>query len=119
MQENAPGIRPVALDLAGIPDIDDHDVVALRGLDGVGRTHRLDLRVGFVDHRLDAAVDGLGHFVFTSQISVIPGASKMRTRNDGACFYRTSSFIAPSRPSMVIGNMRSENSRRMMVVDSE
>ena len=33
--------------------------------------------------------------------------------------YRTSSFIAPSRPSIVIGYMRSENSRRMMVVDSE
>jgi len=28
VQENAPGIRPVALDLAGIADIDDHDVVA-------------------------------------------------------------------------------------------
>ena len=40
-------------------------------------------------------------------------------RNDGDGVYRTSSFIAPSRPSMVIGNMRSENSRRMMVVDSE
>ena len=38
-------------------------------------------------------------------------------RNDDS--YRTSSFIAPSRPSMVIGNMRCENSRRMMVVDSE
>ena len=35
------------------------------------------------------------------------------------CAYRTSSFIAPSRPSIVIGNMRSEKSRRMMVVDSE
>src|ERR1700726_1041249 len=29
------GNPPVALDLAGIADIDDHDVVALRGLDGV------------------------------------------------------------------------------------
>jgi hypothetical protein len=37
--------------------------------------------------------------------------------NDGN--YRTSSFIAASRPSIVIGNMRSENIRRMMVVDSE
>jgi hypothetical protein len=33
--------------------------------------------------------------------------------------YRTSSFIAASRPSIVIGNMRSENNLRMMVVDSE
>ena len=40
-------------------------------------------------------------------------------RNDDDNVYRTSSFIAPSRPSMVIGYMRSENSRRMMVVDSE
>ena len=40
-------------------------------------------------------------------------------RNDDDGIYRTSSFIAPSRPSIVIGYMRSENSRRMMVVDSE
>ena len=33
--------------------------------------------------------------------------------------YRVSSFIAPSSPSSVSGNMRSENSLRMMVVDSE
>ena len=33
--------------------------------------------------------------------------------------YRTSSFIAPSRPSIVIGYIRSENRRRMMVVDSD
>ncbi len=55
----------------------------------------------------------------------IPDQSAARTvRNDDRTLrnddnYRTSSFIAASRPSIVIGNMRSENSRRMMVVDSE
>ncbi|GEM_PF-5445302 len=33
--------------------------------------------------------------------------------------YRVNSFIAPSSPSRVSGNMRSENSRRITVVDSE
>jgi hypothetical protein len=37
----------------------------------------------------------------------------------GTKTYRTSSFIALSSPSIVIGYMRCENSRRMMVVDSE
>src|SRR6476620_6978462 len=50
-----------------------------------------------------------------------PGISRFRVRfaprNDES--YRTSSLIAPSRPSIVIGYMRSDNSRRMMVVDSE
>jgi hypothetical protein len=37
----------------------------------------------------------------------------------GTKTYRTSSFIALSSPSIVIGYMRCENSRRMRVVDSE
>ncbi len=50
----------------------------------------------------------------------IPDQSAARpVRNDGAVFYRTSSFIAPSRPSIVIGYMRCEKMRRMRVVDSE
>ena len=48
----------------------------------------------------------------------IPGSRCARPGMTTIC-YRTSSFIAPSRPSIVIGYMRSENSRRMMVVDSE
>ena len=125
------GNPSVALDLPGIADIDDHDVVALRGLDGVGGAQGFDLRIGLVDQRLDAAVDGLGHFC-VPPVHVIPGwsggpdpesripGSMLRIARgiDSTC-YRTSSFIAPSRPSIVIGNMRSENSRRMMVVDSE
>src|SRR6266481_1524661 len=55
------GNPSVALDLAGIADIDDHDVVALRSLDGVGSTYRFDLRIGLVDQGLDPAVNGLGH----------------------------------------------------------
>jgi hypothetical protein len=61
------GDSPLTLDLAGIADIDDHDVIALRGLDGIDRADRLDLRVGLVDQGLDAAMDGLGHWITTSQ----------------------------------------------------
>src|SRR3974390_1648030 len=53
----------VAFDLAGIADVHDHDVVALRGLDGIGRAQRFDLGVGFFEQRLDAAMDGLGHWI--------------------------------------------------------
>src|ERR1700704_5602596 len=146
------GNPSLALDLSGIPDIDDHDVVALRSLDGVRGTYGFDLRIGLVEQRLDAAVDGLGHFVFPrlckSPLLTCPGrgaafftmhrgagtqqkqglywpplcsAPLTRCAASGArtLSYRTSSFIAPSRPSIVIGNMRSENSRRMSVVDSE
>src|ERR1700730_9197689 len=56
------GNPPVALDLARIADIDDHDVVALRRLDGIGRAHRFDLCIGLVDQGFDAAVNGLGHY---------------------------------------------------------
>ena len=38
---------------------------------------------------------------------------------DASSVYRTSSRIAFSSPSIVIGYMRSENRRRMMVVDSQ
>ena len=55
------GDLAVALDLAGISDIDDHDVGVLRGLDGVSGADGLDRGVGFVDQGFDAAVDGLGH----------------------------------------------------------
>src|SRR5260370_41892575 len=57
------GNPALALDLAGIADIDDHDVVALRSLDGVGGAQRFDLGIRLVDQRLDAAMDGLGHFL--------------------------------------------------------
>src|ERR1700722_8522046 len=40
-------------------------------------------------------------------------------RGTRTCFYRTNSFIAFSRPSIVIGYMRCEKRRRMMLVDSE
>src|SRR3984893_18677967 len=146
------GNPSLALDLPGVADIDDHDVVALRGLDGLGRAQRLDLRIGLVDQRLDAAVDGLGHFCCTSKISKTTPCkvafrdgpedqtsdaqlrigesrsnfttsrfriSPLRGLSGMTALYRTSSFIAPSRPSIVIGNMRCENSRRMSVVDSE
>jgi hypothetical protein len=55
------GDLALALDLAGIADVDDHDVRILRRLDGVGGADGFDLGVGLVDHGLDAAVDGLGH----------------------------------------------------------
>ena len=51
----------VALDLAGVADIDDHDAWILRGLDGISGADGLDRGVGFVDQGFDAAVDGLGH----------------------------------------------------------
>src|SRR6266481_3610011 len=69
------GNPALALDLAGIADIDDHDVVALRSLDGVGGAQRFDLGTRLVDQRLDAAMDGLGHFLVPPN-SVIPGRSE-------------------------------------------
>src|SRR6266851_7435858 len=59
------GNSSVALDLAGIADIDDHDVIALRRLDGVRGAYRFDLRIGFIDQGLDTAVNGLGHWSYT------------------------------------------------------
>ena len=52
-----------------------------------------------------------------------PGSAAHRKcaalRPGNETFQRTNSFIALSSPSIVIGYMRCENSRRMMVVDSE
>src|SRR6267142_2494360 len=67
------GNPAVALDLAGIADIDDHDVVALRSLDGVGGTQRFDLGIGLVDQRLDAAMDGLWHELTFGSITLRQG----------------------------------------------
>src|SRR4051794_15334534 len=58
------GDLAVALNLSGVPNIDDHHVA--RGAmvvsrDGVPRADGLDLGVGFVDHGLDAAGNVLGH----------------------------------------------------------
>ncbi|MEH2548845.1 hypothetical protein V1283_005490 [Bradyrhizobium sp. AZCC 2262] len=55
------GDLAIALDLAGVSDIDDYDARVLRGLDGISRADSLDRSVGFVDQGFDAAVDGLGH----------------------------------------------------------
>src|SRR6185312_8115426 len=55
------GNAAIALDFARIANVDDHDILALRGRDGVCGADRLDLRIGLVDQRLDAAMDGLGH----------------------------------------------------------
>src|SRR5262249_54333616 len=55
------GNPAVALDLAGIADVDDDDVVVGGELDRVSRADGLDLGIGLVDQRLDAAVNGLGH----------------------------------------------------------
>src|SRR5260370_41498347 len=100
----------------------------MRDPDGVGGADGFNLGIGLVDQRLDTAVNGLGHFVILP-FFVIPGWSEgpdPESRDSGfdashrpgmaTMDYLTSSFIAPSRPSMVIGNMRSENSRRMRVV---
>src|SRR3954447_25105586 len=56
-----PGDFAVTLDLSGVADVDDDDVVAFRRLDRIRRADGLDLSIGFVDQRLDAAVNGLGH----------------------------------------------------------
>src|SRR5712672_2354333 len=67
------GNPALALDLAGIADIDDHDVAALRSLDGVGGTQRFDLGIRLVDQRLDAAMDGLGHELTFGSITLQHG----------------------------------------------
>src|SRR2546421_12612112 len=50
----------VALDLAGIADIDDPYIIALRGLLCTGCAERLDLGVCLIEQRLDAAVNSIG-----------------------------------------------------------
>src|SRR6185437_6847856 len=51
----------LTLDLPGIADVDDHDTAVGGDPDRVGCTDGLDLGIGLVDQRLDAAVNGLGH----------------------------------------------------------
>ncbi|MGY3368503.1 hypothetical protein ACVWZL_005628 [Bradyrhizobium sp. GM2.4] len=72
------GDAAVALDLAGIADVDDDDVAVLGDLDGVFGGERLDLGIGLVDQRLDATGDGLGHVVLP--LVVIPGAERELVR---------------------------------------
>jgi hypothetical protein len=75
------GNPALALDLAGIADVDDHDVGALRGLDRLLRAQRLDLGIGFVEERVDAAMNGLGHCLslfFSSFLSRHSGALRRR-----------------------------------------
>ena len=107
------GNPAVALDLAGVADVDDDDVLVGGELDGVDRADGLDLGIGLVDQRLDAAVDGLGHGFSLDVVVVIPGRAKrepgisrdqdnvevpgsMLTHRPGTTekIYRTSSFIA-------------------------
>ncbi len=57
------GNSSLALDLAGVADVDDDDIVALRDLDGVGCADGFDLGIGFLDQGFDTAVDGLGHWL--------------------------------------------------------
>src|SRR5579859_8362 len=107
------GDPALALDLPGIADVHDDDVPVRRELDGVSRADGLDLGIGLVDQRLDAAVNGLGH-------GPLPWFYWRAVEARVTCeAYRTSCFIAFSRPSIVIGYMRCEKMRRMMVVDSE
>src|ERR1700751_1150885 len=53
----------VALDLAGIANVDDDRGAALRDSDRLSGTQGLDFGIGLVDQGLDAAVDGLGHLL--------------------------------------------------------
>jgi len=60
------GDAALALDLAWITQIDDNRVGQIRSalrklLDGFSRRDRLDRRIGFIEHRLVATNDGLGH----------------------------------------------------------
>jgi hypothetical protein len=67
------GNLAVPLDLTGISDIDDHDVIALRGLDRIRSTDGFDLRISLIDQGFDTAVDGLGHCFSLRILGVIPG----------------------------------------------
>jgi hypothetical protein len=62
-------------------------------------------------------VNGLGHGFSIDLVGTTllarPGGARRRV------FSRTNSFIAFSSPSIVIGYMRCEKMRRMIVVDSE
>ena len=52
---------PLALELARIAQVDEHDVVAAVQLQRVGGRNGLDLGVRLVDQSLVAAGDRLGH----------------------------------------------------------
>src|ERR1700739_3452169 len=53
----------VALDLAGVANVDDDRIAVLRDSDRLSGTQGLDFGIGLVDQGLDAAVDGLGHLL--------------------------------------------------------
>ncbi|KAH2814907.1 hypothetical protein KXV85_004652, partial [Aspergillus fumigatus] len=59
------GEAAVALDLAGVANIDNDDVVVADQLARIGRADGFDLGIGLVDHRLDAAVDLLHRILQT------------------------------------------------------
>ena len=82
-------------------------VIALRAEELERREHDND-GLGVMGHRLRGDDNMKNH--------AMPLSPQARGEGEN---YRVNSFIAPSRPSSVSGNMRSENSLRMMVVDSE
>src|SRR5215208_2686029 len=55
------GNSAVALDLAGIADVDDDDVIVVGDIDRVCGAYCFDFGIGLVDQRLDATMNGLGH----------------------------------------------------------
>src|SRR5664279_99425 len=85
------GNPPLALDLAGVADIDDHDVVAFRRLDGLHGAQGFDLGIGFVDQGLDAAMDALGHSIIPLS-SVIPGRCEASNPETRSFIFITSRF---------------------------
>src|SRR4051794_28037843 len=79
------GNSPVTLDFAGIADIDDDDVIALRSLDRLDCAQRFDFGIGLVDQRLDAAVYGLGHFMLPRLCKPPPLTSPGRMQRSSRC----------------------------------
>src|SRR5262249_29860985 len=89
-----------ALDLAGIADIDDHHVIAMRRRDRLLRAESFDLGIGFIEQGFDPAVNGLGHWssLFSRRSClVIPGRRKA-TNAESRSAYTISRFrIGPLR----------------------
>src|ERR1700681_139619 len=89
------GNPSLPLDLAGIAEIDDHDVTALRSLDGIRCAHSFDFCIGLVDQRLDTAMNGLGHEL--SSKSVIPGRCEALNPESPSIF---SDIEIPDQPAL-------------------
>src|SRR6185295_13583865 len=65
------GHAAVAVELANVADVHEHDVAASVQLDGVGRRKRLDLALGGLDQGLDVRGDVLRHGLVSVWLAMV------------------------------------------------